>query len=210
MSITKNYLYRNAVEDDIPSVAKIHLIAFEGFFLSDLGYRFICLMYRAFLRSPRSLFVVIEMESQELVGFAVGSFGEQKDRWLAIRFLPQFLFAIVPAFFRQPGKVCKRLLARFFEQGASPQLPSNAAFLRSIGVLPSIRGAGAAATLLQAFEDQARCMGAGSVYLTTDELKNERAQHFYFRCGYYLDDRFQQDGERWMWLMSKKFKESRS
>ena len=49
--------------------------------------------------------------------------------------------------------------------------------------------------------------GAGHVFLTTDEMNNERAQRFYGRGGYRLVTRFQQDGERGMWLMSKNLKE---
>jgi ribosomal protein S18 acetylase RimI-like enzyme len=164
-------------------------------------------MYRAFLKSPSSLFLVYETASGQLAGFAVGALQGQKDRWLAVRFLPQFLMAVVPAVLRHPAPVVKRLWARFFDTDESPQVPSGAAVLRSIGVLPSLRGAGAAASLLRAFEILALSKGAGHVFLTTDELNNERAQRFYERGGYRLVARFQQDGERGMWLMSKKIKE---
>lgn len=197
---------RHAVDGDIDTVARIHLAAFDGFFLSQLGYRFLCVMYRAFLKSPSSLFVVFETASGQLAGFAVGALQGQKDRWLAVRFLPQFLWAVVPAVLRHPVPVIKRLWARFFDAGESLQVPPGAAVLRSIGVLPSLRGAGAAASLLQAFEALALSKGAGQVYLTTDGVNNERAQRFYERGGYGLVARFQQDREREMWLMSKNLK----
>jgi GNAT superfamily N-acetyltransferase len=160
-------------------------------------------MYRAFLKSPSSLFVVFETTSGQLAGFAVGAMEGQKDRWLAVRFLPQFLWAVVPAVLRHPVPVVKRLCARFFDAGESLQVPYGAAVLRSIGVLPSFQGVGAAASLLQAFEGLALEKGAGQVFLTTDEVNNERPQRFYERGGYELVARFQQDGERGMWLMSK-------
>lgn len=197
---------RDAVVGDIEAVAHIHLAAFDGFFLSQLGYRFLCLMYGAFLKSPSSLFLVFETASGQLAGFAVGSFQGQKDRWLAVRFLPQFLWAVVPAVLRHPVPVVKRLWARFFDAGESLQVPPGAAVLRSIGVLPFFRGAGAAASLLQAFEALALSKGAGQVFLTTDEVNNERAQRLYERGGYALVARFMQDGERGMWLMSKNLK----
>ena len=197
---------RHAVEGDVNAVARIHLAAFDGFFLSQLGYRFLCVMYRAFLKSPSSLFVVFETDSGQLAGFAVGALQGQKDRWLAVRFLPQFLWAVVPAVLRHPVPVVKRLLARFFDTGESLQVSPGAAVLRSIGVLPSLRGAGVAAALLQAFEALALSKGAGQVFLTTDEVDNERAQRFYERGGYGLVARFQQDRERGMWLMSKNLK----
>lgn len=160
-------------------------------------------MYRAFLTSPSSLFVVFETASGQLAGFAVGTLQGQKDRWLAVRFLPQFLWTVVPAVLRHPVPVVKRLWARFFEAGDSLQVPSGAAVLRSIGVLHSLRGSGAAAALLQAFEELALSKGAGQVFLLTDEMNNERAQRFYERGGYALVARFKQDRERGMWLMSK-------
>jgi ribosomal protein S18 acetylase RimI-like enzyme len=197
---------RHAVEGDIDAVARIHLAAFDGFFLSQLGYRFLCVMYRAFLRSPSSLFVVFETASGQLAGFAVGALQGQKDRWLAVRFLPQFLWAVVPAILQHPVPVVKRLWARFFDVCETVQMPPGAAVLRSIGVLPSFQGVGAAAYLLQAFEALALRKGAGQVYLTTDEANNERAQRFYERSGYGLVARFKQDGERGMWLMLKNLK----
>lgn len=197
---------RLAGEGDIEAVARIHLAAFDGFFLSQLGYRFLCLMYRAFLKSPSSLFVVFETSSGQIVGFAVGALQGQKDRWLAFRYLPQFMWAVVPAVLRHPVPVGKRLWARFSDAGESFQVPNGAGVLRSIGVLPSLRGAGVAASLLQAFEALALIKGAGQVFLTTDEVNNGRAQRFYARCGYELVTRFQQDEERGMWLMSKNLK----
>lgn len=199
---------RQAVDGDIDSVARMHLSAFGGFFLSQLGYRFLCVMYRAFLKSSGSLFVVYEMPSGQLVGFVVGVLQGQKDRWLAVRFLPQFLLAVLPAVLRHPAPVIKRLWTRFFDADESPQVPLGAAVLRSIGVQPSMRGSGVAASLLQAFENLALSKGVGQVFLTTDELDNERAQRFYERGGYRLVARFQQDKKRWMWLMAKKLKGS--
>lgn len=208
MSSANDECCRHAVEGDIDSVARMHLSAFDGFFLSQLGYRFLCVMYRAFLKSSGSLFVVYEMQSGQLTGFAVGALQGQKDRWLAVRFLPQFLLAVAPAVLRHPTPVIKRLWARFFDADESPQVPCGAAVLRSIGVLPSVRGAGVAASLLQAFEGVARSKGVDQVFLTTDEMNNERAQRFYERAGYRLVARFQQDRERGMWLMAKNLKES--
>jgi ribosomal protein S18 acetylase RimI-like enzyme len=82
-------------------------------------------------------------------------------------------------------------------------MPTDAAMLRSIGVLISERGSGAAFALLEAFERIAYERGSKQVYLTTDGNDNERAQNFYKRHGYLLVKSFQQDKKRLMWLMSK-------
>lgn len=185
-------------------MARIHLEAFEGFFLSELGYKFLCVMYRAFLVNPAGIFVVHESEDGQITGFAVGALSRgQKDRWLALRFMPHFLWAAFPAIFRYPRKIITRLFSRFFETGSSFAVPNDAALLRSIGVLNSVRGGGTAGGLLCAFEQMAVRLGAAHVYLTTDQDHNERAQNFYKRRGYVVAERFHQDGQRPMWLMSK-------
>jgi GNAT superfamily N-acetyltransferase len=195
---------RQALITDVPSVARIHLEAFEGFFLSELGYSFLCVMYRAFLVNHAGVFVVHESKDGQVTGFAVGALSSgQKDRWLALRFMPQFLWAALPEIFRRPRTIVTRLGARFFETGASFVVPNNAALLRSIGVLTSERGGGAAGGLLGAFEQMALREGATHVYLTTDQDNNERAQKFYKRHGYSVAECFQQDGQRPMLLMSK-------
>jgi ribosomal protein S18 acetylase RimI-like enzyme len=189
---------------DMTAVAAVHLSAFPGFFLSQLGSPFLRVMYRAFLVNPTSLFFVYEAEDSTIAGFAVGSltFG-RRDRWLALRFLPQFFFAVLPALLKSPLQISMRLLRRFFEIGGSPNVPREAAFLRSIGVNESSRGSGIADALLNQFETAAFGRGAKSVHLTTDEVNNHRAQRFYERRGYGVVERFRQDGARWMWHMSK-------
>ncbi len=204
MSSDSNDRCRQALITDVPSVARIHLEAFEGFFLSELGYSFLCVMYRVFLINPAGVFVVHESKDGQVTGFAVGALSHgQKDRWLALRYMPQFLWAALPAIFRRPRTIVTRLAARFFETGASFDVPNNSALLRSIGVLTSERGGGAAGGLLGAFEQVALRQGAMHVYLTTDQDNNVRAQKFYKRHGYSVAECFQQDGQRPMWLMSK-------
>jgi GNAT superfamily N-acetyltransferase len=204
VSSERNDRCRLALISDVPSVARIHLDAFEGFFLSELGYGFVCVMYRAFLVNPAGVFVVHESKDGQVTGFAVGALSNgHKDRWLALRFMPQFLWAALPAIFRRPRTIVTRLAARFFETGASFDVPNDVALLRSIGVLTSERGSGAAVGLLGAFEQMALRQGATHVYLTTDQDNNERAQKFYKRHGYSVSECFQQDSQRPMWLMSK-------
>lgn len=199
---------RQALISDVPSVVSIHLDAFRGFFLSELGCKFLSVMYGAFLVNPAGIFVVHESKDGQITGFAVGALSSgQKDRWIALRFMPHFLWAALPAIFRRPRKIVMRLSSRFFETGSSLDIPNDAAVLRSIGVLTSKRGGGAADGLLGAFEKMALRQGAAHVYLTTDQNRNGRAQNFYKRHGYGVADCFRQDGKRPMLLMSKLLRE---
>jgi GNAT superfamily N-acetyltransferase len=195
--------YRNATASDISAIAKIHIAAFDGFFLSQLGYKFLCIMYLAFLKSPSSIFVVHDAGGGQVTGFAVGTLQGQKDRWLALRFFPQFVVATLPAILHQPVGVVKKLWRRFFDASELPQVPMNSVMLRSIAVCPSMRRAGIASRLLQSLEILTLKKGLDHVYLITDQELNERAQLFYSRCGYIMVSQFKQDGHRQMRLMSK-------
>jgi ribosomal protein S18 acetylase RimI-like enzyme len=187
------------------AVAAVHLSAFPGSFLSLLGAPFLRVMYRSFLVDENSIFLVCETNDSTIVGFAVGSgtHGGSRNRWLAIRFLPQFVFAVLPVLAASPLRISARLFRRFFDIDGSPDIPREAAVLRSIGVLESRRGSGVADALMKNFEEAALQRGAGSVHLTTDALDNHRAQRFYERRGYVVVDQFRQDGSRLMWHMSK-------
>ena len=200
-------LCRSATFLDLPDISRIHMEAFSGFFLTQLGYNFLYVMYRVFLLNSAGVFVVHESKDGVVTGFAVGALSRgKKDRWLALRFLPQFLFAALPAILQHPRLIVGRLAARFFETGVPFSVPSDAAVLRSIGVVNSERGGMAATALLDAFEQMSLQQGASHIYLTTDQDNNERAQNFYKRHGYGVIDRFMQDGQRPMWLMSKLLK----
>jgi ribosomal protein S18 acetylase RimI-like enzyme len=195
---------REATLADMTSVAEVHLSAFPGFFLSQLGAPFLRVMYRSFLVDRHSIFLIYETKDLTIAGFAVGRTDlGSRNRWLAVRFLPQFFLAVLPALAANPLRISERLFRRFFDIDGSPKMPREAAFLRSIGVTESSRGSGIADTLLKNFEAAALQRGAGSVHLTTDAVGNLRAQRFYERRGYGVVERFRQDGSRLMWHMSK-------
>ena len=202
---TSNGNLRLAELSDLEEIAAIHLKAFPDFFLSQLGVRFLYVMYKAFLLNPSGIFVVYETDRSSLSGFAVGHLqGTGSDRNIALRFLPEFIYAAIPALIRHPVLISRRLIMRFFDIGDKPEVPAEAALLRSIAVNPNVRGHGLAARLLQAFESLACDGDAHYVYLTTDGVSNVRAQRFYERQGYKVAERFRQDRSRWMWLMKKK------
>jgi ribosomal protein S18 acetylase RimI-like enzyme len=197
-----------AKAEDIDQVAAVHIDAFPGFFLTDLGPAFLRTMYKAFLLNHGGIFVVDD-HNGIVGGFAVGVLKSAgKDRNLAIRFMPQFAFSLVPAILKNPIKVTRRIASQFFATGEEVAIPGDAVVLRSIGVKPSLKGEGVAGRLLEEFEHQARKKGAALVALTTDAIDNERAIGFYRKNGYTIAQEFKQDGSRSMYLMVKKLLES--
>lgn len=194
---------RLAVEADLTAVSELHLAAFPGFFLTTLGPAFLRIMYKAFLLNPGGVFVVDD-GGEFIQGFAVGALkSEAKDRHLALRFLPQFVIAFMPAFARHPVRVVRRVASQFFSVREGLNIADGAMVLRSIAVRPDLRGGEIAGRLLADFEERARRLGASSVVLTTDALENDRAIGFYRKHGYRVIQEFLQDGRRRMLLMSK-------
>lgn len=194
---------RSARLDDISEIAKIHIEAFPGFFLTTLGFSFLEVMYRSFLSNPSGIFIVQEQDDK-VCGFAVGSLSSsKKDRHLALSYFFQFFCVLAPAVLRHPVSVTRRIISRFFSTGEQPVIPVGSAFLRSIGVPSSNRGNGAAMKILAQFEFEARRLGASSIVLTTDELDNERALGFYTKQGYLIAQKFKQDDRRKMLLLAK-------
>jgi len=197
---------RDANLADIPAVAAVHMKAFPGFFLTTLGASFVKTMYKAFLLNTNGVFVVCESD-KSVCGFAVGALASSnKDRKLAMKLLPQFLWSVIPAVLQNPFRVLTRIVRQFMAQDGSPSVPKGAAVLRSIGVLPELKGGGAASLLLQEFEQRALQMGATSLALTTDVLDNERAIQFYSKHGYQIVQEFKQDKHRAMFLMLKELR----
>ena len=199
-------LCREVTLNDLLAVTNLHMAAFPEFFLSTLGPAFVQTMYQAFLLNTSGIFVVAEVEGR-VSGFAVGVLQSTgKDLHLALRLLPQFVWALAPALARNPIRVLRRVLSHFSSDGGVPAMSDPGATLRSIGVAPSMRGLGVAGNLLAAFEQRAQARGAASVTLTTDVLDNERAIQFYKKHGYEVAQEFLQDKRRRMFVMLKDLK----
>lgn len=67
MSIT----IRKARREDLNTIVSIHLDCFESFFLTTLGGSFLNVFYKAFLKEPGVLLVLLD--NKEIKGFAAGS-----------------------------------------------------------------------------------------------------------------------------------------
>ncbi len=196
-------VFRVATTADIDAVVEVHLAAFPGFFLSMLGPAFLRAMYQAFLLSGGGIFVVGE-EGGLVRGFAVGAMKSAgRDRDLARRHAMRFLLSSIPGILRNPVKVGRRLLARLRSGGDEYQVPDCAATLRSIGVVPDMRGRRFADELLREFERRASTLGAKSVALTTDANDNARAIRFYLKNSYEIAGSFESGEGRAMLLMVK-------
>lgn len=190
--------FRFADERDIDAVTQVHLAAFPGFFLTSLGGKFLGEMYRGFLMHPSGIFLVAE-EAGRVMGFAAGTsapasfFTELRRR----RFL-SFLFYACPALLRSPKVVLQKLIKAVFYRGDKPSGLKGGALLSSIGVHPDVLGKSVGQELLNGFEREALLRGQNFVYLTTDEVGNDRVNAFYKKNGYFVESSFSQHAGRAM------------
>lgn len=167
--------------EDVPRVVDVHLSAFDGFFLSSLGRRFLALFYAEAIALGEIAFVV-EVDGR-VVGLVMGSArpGEFFSKLLRRRAFA-FARAAVPALIRSPGIALR--LARALSKPRDAARPVGTATLMSLGVAPEAQSLGTGRMLVRAFCDEAQRRGAVRVDLTTDKAENERANVFYERLGF--------------------------
>jgi ribosomal protein S18 acetylase RimI-like enzyme len=167
---------------DVPDVVKIHLLSFEGFFLSFLGDRFLRLYYES-ICDFRQLRLVARRDS-EIVGFVVGienSFGFYQSL-LKYR-IHRFAMAVVPALLKTPS-IAPRLLRALFKRSERGEERENSATLTSIAVRPDIQSRGLGHELLRSFVEEAVNRRISKILLETDAVGNEAVCSFYEREGF--------------------------
>ena len=188
---------RQATSADIEAVSRVHIAAFPGFFLTRLGFGFLCELYRGFLNHAEGVLMVAEADDGELIGFVAGT--TAPDRFFAdlrrARAL-HFVLHAVPALIRSPSLVAAKLYSALFYRGDKPANLEGGSLLSSIGVAPGVVGKAVGMALLTRFEQEAFARGTPFVYLTTDAIDNDRVNHFYTRNGYVVESRFMQGGRR--------------
>lgn len=182
---------------DVDALAKAHVQAFEGFFLTSLGEPFLRALYRGFSHDPTSI-CLQATEGAELGGFVVGTIEPRRFfRRLLVRRWFVFCVLGIPGLLRHPVKVARKFLGALRYRGDEPEHLPGGALLSSLAVLPRCAGRGVGSALVNVFCDEAARRGSKLVYLTTDRDGNDRVNQFYVRAGFRLDSQFQNHG-RWM------------
>ena len=168
--------YRPAREQDVPQIVGIHERAFAGFFLTELGPRFLRVLYAGMIGSNDG--VVIVAEDKGLVGFVAGSPNQARlYRELRNRHLMSFGSAAALAAVRNPGWAF-RLLRAIGRPGEAAAMSSKAC-LMSIAVDPLRQASGAGSELVRQFEARLIELGGQDYCLTTDLEHNAPVRRFY-------------------------------
>jgi len=189
---------RVAQLNDVDKVASVHIAAFQGFFLTQLGKKFLVELYNGFLNEKSGIFLIAENQN-EIVGFAAGCIRPEdffrdlrNKRWL------QFFCAAIPMMLKQPVFVLQKLIDAFFYKGENPSQLADSVLLSSIAVAPSFSGTGIGRMLVAEFCDQARKLGGKTVYVITDKNDNDSVNGFYRKSGFFVESTFVKTGKRQM------------
>jgi GNAT superfamily N-acetyltransferase len=178
---------RAAALSDVDSVVRIHMQAFDGFFLTSLGSRFLKRFYSGLASDERVVFQIAE-SARGACGFAVGPLRPRSFfRMLLVKQGVGFALDATGALLRHPLKVGRKLLGALRYRGEGPPVVREAALLSSLGVLAEARGTGVSGLLIEAFCREAARGAATHVYLTTDRDENAAVNRFYLKHGFVLE-----------------------
>ncbi len=193
-----NILIRNMDSYDLKQVVQIHIKAFQGFFLTHLGARFLFKLYKHFLIDSYSICKVAEVDNM-IEGFAVGNL--EPDLFILRMLIPLgfiLVYYSIRSYHKRPFFLMKKLITALFSGGDYPKGHLYAAQLSSIGVDPSVASKGIGTYLINAFCKAVYQRGYGQVYLTTDKIGNDSVNQFYMKNGFMLYDTIEKTGGRRM------------
>jgi hypothetical protein len=173
---------RPMLKEHLIEVAKVHSVAFKGFFLTLMGEPFLHHYYNSVLDYQKSIALVAIDGDSRIVGLAVGF----KDPAEFYRHFRQYRLRMLPAMamglLRRPWLLL-RILRNAVRVSKDDHIDlSRIVELASICSILQKRQVGS--SLLKAFTLRAQEIDASNVTLTTDELDNLSVRNFYELHGF--------------------------
>ena len=175
--------YRNASVADYKKLALIHTQTFEGFFLTTLGFQFLCTYYLSCLKNKKTVAICAYLPNQELIGFASGSIlskGYHKSIVSSNFF--RFGIALIKVMCTRPSAILR--LLNNLDKTKEVDDKGDYAELLSIAILPSHKGLGIGKQMLLEFETEVGKRNGDKIALTTDYFDNVSVIEFYKKSGY--------------------------
>jgi ribosomal protein S18 acetylase RimI-like enzyme len=180
---------RRMKASDVDQVVAIHLLSFDGFFLSFLGPRFLKLYYSIICSVTESICYVYLDARDEIIGFIVGTSNprEYYSRLLKKHWV-KFAFLSINSIIKKPTIV--RRIARAILHPSNNPSGNDIVGLFSIAILPDLQGTGIGKKLVIAFLEEAKIRGCEKVFLTSDRDNNETVNSFYLKLGFYIERQY--------------------
>lgn len=186
-----------AQETHIPGMAHCHIKSFPGRFMTEMGYNWLCALYRFFIKHSESICQVAIDIDGKVIGLSIGG-----DSHIREEFLNSALFRYPHIIFWK--FLSKRLVRRVLIQELARKLlrknpatiskvtqPPNSKVrsgnLLSICVLPDCEGAGIGGKLIESFQLACKAEGYQRLTLSVDK-ENSRAVAFYKKHGWLQSD----------------------
>lgn len=187
----------------VDQIVRVHLLAFPGFFLSQLGPFFLRTYYRSIVKSNDAISLVLTDLSGEVIGFCVGCKQSRgfNSRLLKNNFLDYIISVIVILALKPAGII--RLYKNLNKKSSATDDGLYSEVL-SIAVNPEFNSRGFGNSLLSTFEKIALERGCTEISLTTDYYENKRVIEFYLRSGYSVMATFDSYPNRKMYRLIKK------
>jgi ribosomal protein S18 acetylase RimI-like enzyme len=196
------WVVRDATPGDIGRVVSVHIDAFDSYFLTSLGPRFLELLYEGYLSHPTGIMLVACERSggpSSIAGFAAGTTDPAAFyAWLRRSRGISLGLAAAPALIRRPRDVIPRLASATIYRGDASPTVASSSLLASIAVHPDAGSRGLGRMLVDAFFTRSQERGRSGVYLTTDAIGNDRVLDFYRHSGFREAQRFVRSGGRHM------------
>lgn len=190
--------------EETKNIAALHRKAFDNFFLTSLGTKFLRKFYGSIIKSQNGVALGAYDESNELVGFAIGARVKKgfyknilKNNFISLS------LAASTSLIKKPKNII-RLIKSFLTTETSNDESLDYATLLSICVNPEKKGKKIGKLLLYEFESEIKKYSDG-ITLTTDKLNNDYVNNFYVSNNYILTNQFSQ-GNREMNFYMKKLK----
>lgn len=174
--------FRDAVEGDMPAVARLHEMCFQGTFIASLGEALIADYYREFLQEGGPF--VLAFDEEKLVGLCMGYYTGSGARNAFVAKnkgrLARRLLGLCLSFNKVAIQKCFGFV---FSRKSAPSAPRAEADLLSICVLDEYRGKKVSRRLVEEFEQRVTQAGKKDVTLSVYKT-NGRAIAFYKKMGY--------------------------
>ena len=183
---------RQASEVHIPGMAQCHIKSFPGRFMTEMGYHWLCALYRFFIKHREGICRITVDADGKVIGLAVGGNSHIREEFLrsALFRYPHLLLwkflsnRLVRRVLLQ--ELVRKLRRKNVAISRDTKVPNNrirSGNLLSICVLPDHEGTGIGGKLIKSF--QLACKAEGYEQLTLSVLKeNSRAAAFYKKHGW--------------------------
>jgi len=188
-------------KEDASEAAELHIRAFPGFFLTNLGKSVLTLFYESMINDPSCVAFGIK-SNNKLFGFQVSAL---KSESIYRRIFQQNFFRFVPylflRFLKNPFLLFRMIIS--YKSATEHKKPNDCnATLLSICVDPSLSGKGFGKELIKSLEAELIQKHLSCYCLTTDANNNFFTNQFYLKNGFVLYSDFFQ-GRRHMNLYIK-------